>query len=95
MRGAIDLLEQSLQIDLPACAGRGDYQFHCHSVIPSGAKRSRGIAQSNQLVILRDQRQPALFVENEHLELAAKPGHGPFDVPFVHEPGASILRVGR
>jgi len=28
VRGAIDLFEQSLQINRSACAGRGDDQFH-------------------------------------------------------------------
>jgi hypothetical protein len=37
VRGAIDLLKQSLQIDRSACAGRGDYQFHCFFVISSEA----------------------------------------------------------
>jgi len=38
MRGAIDLGEQSLQIDCSACAGRRDYQFHCFFVISSEAE---------------------------------------------------------
>jgi hypothetical protein len=39
VRSAIDLLKQALQINRSACAGRGDYEFHIRSVIPSGAKR--------------------------------------------------------
>src|SRR5215469_14732836 len=54
VRRAIDLLKQSLQIDRAAGAGGSDYQFHFSSVIPSGAKRSRGIPRSNRTVALRD-----------------------------------------
>jgi hypothetical protein len=46
----VDLLEQALQIDRSACARRSDYQFHMGCVIPSGAKRNRGIPRSNRTV---------------------------------------------
>lgn len=42
-----------------------------------------------------NQRQPALFAENEHLKLAAEPRRVPFDVAFVHGLGASILIASR
>src|SRR5437867_4072460 len=43
----------------------------------------------------KNQRQPSLFAENEHLKLAAEPGCVPFDVAFVHESRTSILMVSR
>ena len=53
VRRAIDLLNQALQINRPACTGGSDYQFHISCVIPSGAKRSQGIRRSNRTTTLR------------------------------------------
>ena len=43
----------------------------------------------------KNQRQPALFAENQHLKLSAQPRRIPFDMAFVHEFRASILMATR